>query len=93
MGSRRAFHQPALRWLSSEPHPQPLPRAYCWHQLLDEAVEVLCEGAVPGTAAQVDGEFPQRKHIPSGITAPKPAQVRQTPGQHCMQVSFSWSIV
>lgn len=41
---------------------------------------MLREGAVPGTPAQVDGEFPQRKHIPSGVTAPKPAQVRQTPG-------------
>lgn len=39
---------------------------------------MLGEGAAPGTAAQVDGEFSQRKHIPSGITAPKPAQVRQT---------------
>lgn len=73
--------------------PQPLPCAYSWHQVLDEAVQVLREGAAPGTAAQVDGEFSQRKHIPSGITAPKAAQVRQTPGQHWMQVSFSLNIV
>ncbi|RLW02139.1 hypothetical protein DV515_00007422 [Chloebia gouldiae] len=48
--------------------------AYCWHQLLDEAVQVLREGAVAGAAAQVDGEFSQRKHVPSGIAAPKAAQ-------------------
>lgn len=60
---------------------QPCPgNAYCWHQLLDEAVQVLREGAALGTAAQVDGEFSQRKHIPSAIAAPKAAQVRQTPG-------------